>query len=104
MRPTSIIVLLVAVATVGCTHPASPQNAYDNSATWAALNESRAQGDFYNGMRQRLQKIDFVCTLKSETLTECVKHTVLAKCTYSESIEFNGSGVSGYSLDKGCAA
>ena len=104
MRSVVLIALMAAFAAVGCAHANSPANAYDNSATWAALNQSQAEGDFYNGMRKRLEKIDFVCTPTSEVVTTCVKRAVQAKCTFSEDIEFNSSGVSGYSLDKNCAA
>ena len=105
MRPTVAISLLVAVATVGCTQPTSSvTDSYDSSATWAALNQSQAEGNFYSAMRQRLEDIKFVCSSKSEGLTGCVKQTKRARCTYSESIEFNSSGVSHYSLDKNCAA
>ena len=105
MRPTVAISLLVAVATVGYTQPTSSvTDSYDSSATWAALNQSQAEGNFYSGMRQRLESIEFVCTSKSDALTGCVKETESASCVYSESIEFNSSGVSHYSLDKNCAA
>jgi len=104
MRSSIGIALLIVVATVGCTHPTTSANAYDSSGTWAALNQSQAEGDFYNGMSRRLLKIGFVCTSKSEALTACVKRAALATCTYIESIEFNSAGVSRYSLDKSCAA
>lgn len=104
MRATVATCLLVTVATVGCSQPPSSiAESYDSSATWAALNQSQTEGNFYSGMRQRLEDIEFVCTSKSEGLTGCVKQAQWERCTYSESIEFNSSGVSHYFLDKKCA-
>jgi hypothetical protein len=104
MKSTVGIALLAAMAVVGCNRPASPVQPYDSSATWSALNQAHAEPDFYSGMRKRLEKIDFLCAQKSNTQTECVKHAILAKCTYSETIAFNRLGVSGYTLHKRCGA
>ena len=104
MRATVATILLTALATVGCNQKSTPAEFYDNSATWTALNQSQEEGDFYNGMHQRLEKLGFVCTSQSEALNRCVKQAMHAECTYSEKIEFNSTGVSHYKLDRNCAA